>query len=98
MKKRLHLLLYALITLTSSTLCAQMQIPVFGDPLVCRGNEKLYYVNASPGLSYNWDVTNGTIQQNMNDSIIVLWNGAGHKGFIEVSGFDGSFNLSGGRR
>lgn len=57
---------------------------ILGADTVCETTDSvLYYVPDRPGYTYSWQVMNGSIVQQMNDSVIVAW-GTGTPGRVIV--------------
>lgn len=59
---------------------------ILGPDTVCETTDSvLYHVSGPAGYQYQWQVVNGTIVHNMNDTAIISW-GSGTSGLISVIG------------
>ena len=80
MNKTIHIS-YLLLLLISF----RMQVQGQTLPLACTGSQVRYGVSGLPNSVYDWEVAGGTIIQNYNDSIDVLWNDKASMGQIKVT-------------
>lgn len=69
---------------TMKVLANPPAITISGPNTAANGSTQIYSVTATPGSTYNWVATNGTVLSNGADRIQIRWNAAGSTGAISV--------------
>jgi PKD repeat protein len=70
---------------TMKVLANPSAITISGPNTAANGSTQIYSVTATPGSTYNWVATNGTVLSNGADRIQIRWNAAGTTGTISVT-------------
>jgi PKD repeat protein len=70
---------------TMKVLANPSAITISGPNTAANGSTQIYSVTATPGSTYNWLATNGTVLSNGADRIQIRWNAAGTTGVISVT-------------